>query len=65
MLEPNEYTITPITVRHKLLPQYDRETVTDALFLCLEDYLRKHDLLTITEEGDELVITMFAAKPNI
>jgi len=65
MSETNEYTITPITVRHKLSPQYDRETVADALFLCLEDYLCKHGLLTITEEGDELVITMFAAKPNI
>lgn len=65
MSETTEYTITPITTRCKLLPQYDRETVVDALYIRLGEYLRKRNLLTITEEGDELVLTFSAAKPNI
>lgn len=65
MSETTEYTIIPITTRCKLSPLYDRETVIDVLCLRLGDYLRKHELLTITEEGDELVITVAAAKPNI
>lgn len=65
MSETTEYTITPITTRCKLSPQYECETVLDVLYLRLGDYLRKHELLTVTEEGDELVISLFAAKPNI
>ena len=64
MSETTEYTITPITTRCKLSPLYEHETVIDVLYLRLGDYLRKHELLTITEEGDELVLTIFAAKPN-